>query len=184
MDGIYPSQKNSKIKEAGISDLSYYTYLRGDDYLEYQVLAHFEWNAHHKELTDDRNEHKHHNIAKRSIDKGGRRDVFLGTRECQGYVEPCVFGEGKSFYDKYGEIDFGVMFHGYDYPDETGKDELIVRLWRPKMIDGIIKFLMPQDCDPSMRRFIRKMSAKKFEEGRNFLPIDDDPSLVSLLEEE
>ena len=76
------------------------------------------------------------------------------------------------------------MFHGYDYPDETGKDELTVRLWRPKMIDGIIKFLMPQDCDPSMRRFIRKMSAKKFEEGRNFLPIDDDPSLVSLLEEE
>ncbi len=51
------------------------------------------------------------------IERGGRRDVFLGTRECQGYVEPCKFGE-KGFYDDYGEMSFGLMFHGFDYPDE------------------------------------------------------------------
>ena len=182
MNKIQTESKGVKpIKMSGGNDLSYYTYLRD---VEYQVLAHFEWNKHRPELEDDRNEHKHHNIARRCIKKGGRRDIFLGTRECQGYVEPCVFREGKSFYDQYGDLDFGVMFHGYDYPDETGKDELVVRLWRPKMENGIIRFLMPKDCDPSMRRFIRKMTAKKFEKDQDFSFVDDDPTLVDLLEEE
>lgn len=55
----------------------------------------FEFNLNHPELENDRNEHKHHNIAKRMVARGGRRDVFLGTRECQAFVEPCVFGEKK-----------------------------------------------------------------------------------------
>ena len=154
MKKIQTESKGIKpIKMNGGNDLAFYTYLRD---VEYQVLAHFEWNEQRKNLEDDRNENKHHNIAKRSIKKGGRRDVFLGTRECQGYVEPCVFEEGESDYDHYGELDFGIQFHGYDYPDETGKDELAVRLWRPKMKDGLIKFSKPKDCDPSLRRFIRK----------------------------
>ena len=57
------------------------------------------------------------------IEKGGRRDIFLGARECQGYVEPCRFGEGTSEYDDYGEIAFDLMFHGFDYPDEKEKDK-------------------------------------------------------------
>ena len=182
MKKIQTESKGIKpIKMSGGNDLSYYTYLRD---VEYQVLAHFDWNYQREELENDRDEHKHHNIARRSIKKGGRRDIFLGTRECQGYVEPCVFGEGKSDYDQYGEIDFGVMFHGYDYPDETGKDELVVRLWRPKMINGIIEFPMPRDCSPSLRRFIRKMTAKKFEEDRNLSSIDNDLTVADLLEEE
>lgn len=182
MDGIYPSKKNpKKKKEAAITDLSYYTYLRD---VEYQVLAHFEWNEHREELVVDRNEHKHHNIARRSISKGGRRDIFLGTRECQGYVEECVFGAGEGFYDQYGELDFGVMFHGYDYPDETGEDVLVVRLWRAKMKDGIIDFPAPKDCDPSLRRFIRKMTAKEFENNRNFTLIDNDLSVADLVKED
>jgi len=151
--------------------------------VEYQVLAHFEWNEYRQDLESDRNENKHHNIAKRCIEKGGRRDIFLGTRECQGYVEPCDFKEGQSCYDDY-ELDFGVQFHGYDYPDETGKDELAVRLWRAKMQNSIIKFPMPKDCDPSLRRFIRKMTAKEFETNRNFSHIDDDLTVVDLLGEE
>lgn len=182
MKKIQTESKGIKpIKMSGGNDLSYYTYLRD---VEYQVLAHFEWNEHREELTNDRNEHKHHNIAKRSIDKGGRRDVFLGTRECQGYVEPCVFGEEKSDYDQYGELDFGIQFHGYDYPDETGKNELAVRLWRPKMIDGIIEFPMPKDCDPALRRFIREMTAKEFEKDLNISFVHDDPSVADLLEGE
>jgi CRISPR-associated protein Cas5d len=165
------------IKMTGGNDLAYYTYLRK---VEYQVLAHFEWNLYRENLAEDRNEHKHHNIAKRSIKKGGRRDVFLGTRECQGYVESCVFGEGESFYDSYGQLDFGVQFHGFDYPDETGKDELVVRLWEAKMNNGIIKFPMPGDC--KLRRFIREMKAKEFVDGRNFTFLNDDDSLVNLLE--
>ncbi|MFH2058775.1 MAG: type I-C CRISPR-associated protein Cas5c [Pseudomonadota bacterium] len=178
MDGIYPTQRNSKKKEAGFNDLSYYTYLRD---VEYQVLAHFEWNEHRKDLVDDRNENKHHNIAKRCIQKGGRRDIFLGTRECQGYVEPCVFGEGQSDYDQYGELDFGVQFHGYDYPDETGNDELVVRLWRPIMKNGLIEFPTPKEC--SLRRVVRKMTAKKFKNNRNFTSIEDDFTVADILQE-
>src|SRR5699024_9155894 len=80
----------------GNNDLMYYTYLRKP---AYQVRAHFEFNRNRPDLSDDWNENKHHNIAKRSVERGGRRDIYLGTRECQGYVEVCQFGEGESFYD-------------------------------------------------------------------------------------
>jgi len=180
MKKIQTESKGIKpVKMNGGNDLSYYTYLRD---VEYQVLAHFEWNEYRKDLESDRNENKHHNVAKRCIEKGGRRDIFLGTRECQGYVEPCGFKEGESYYDHYGELDFGVQFHGYDYPDETGKNELAVRLWRVRMQDGIIEFPMPKDCDPSLRRFIHKMTGKQFENNRNFSLIDNDLTVVDLLE--
>lgn len=68
------------------------TYLKD---VRYQVLAHFEWNDLREELADDRDENKHHNIAMRSVRQGGRRDIFLGARECQAYVEPCEFGGEK-----------------------------------------------------------------------------------------
>lgn len=155
------------VKMNGGNDLAYYTYLKD---VEYQVSAHFEWNKQRPELESDRDENKHHNIAKRCIRQGGRRDVFLGTRECQAYVEPCVFGEGESAYDNYGEIDFGIMFHGFDYPDETGNQELGVRLCQQKMKDGVINF-----CDPREIRIRRVVSTydshysfKHFEEGVNF----------------
>lgn len=181
MKKIQTESKGIKpIKMNGGNDLSYYTYLRD---VEYQVLAHFDWNYQRENLIEDRDENKHHNIARRSIKKGGRRDIFLGTRECQGYVEDCPFGEGMGDYDDYGELDFGVMFHGFDYPDETGKNELGVRLWRPKMKDGVIEFPMPQECDPSLLRFVRKMNAKQFENNRNFSEIKDDPCIADLLEE-
>ena len=63
------------IRYEGGNDLAYYTYLKD---VEYQVRAHFEWNENRPELVQDRNEHKHHNIARRMIDRGGRRDVYLG----------------------------------------------------------------------------------------------------------
>lgn len=101
----------------GGNELAYYTYLKD---VRYQVRAHFEFNLNHPELEDDRNEHKHHNIAKRMVQRGGRRDVFLGTRECQAFVEPCVFGEGEGFYDKMpGETAYGFMYHGITYADEA-----------------------------------------------------------------
>ena len=182
MKKIQTESKGVKpIKLTGGNDLSYYTYLRD---VEYQVVAHFEWNINREDLRDDRDENKHHNIAKRCVEKGGRRDVFLGTRECQGYVEPCIFGEGKGDYDQYGEIDYGIQFHGYDYPDETGKDELVVRLWRAVMKDGVIEFLLPNECSPIMRRFVRPMSAKQFENDRNFSPINDDLTLAGLTQED
>ena len=144
------TQNIRTIKQGGGNDLSIYSYLFD---VEYQVQAHFEWNNHRNDLIEDRNENKHYFSAKRTIEKGGRRDIFLGTRECQGYVEPCRFGEGGSVYDGSGDAKFGLMFHGFDYPDETGKTELHARFWTPVMSNGIIEFTKPENCE--VRRFIK-----------------------------
>jgi len=137
---------------SGGNSLAIYTYLAD---VEYQVQAHFEWNMHRDDLASDRDESKHWHLAKRMLEKGGRQDIFLGTRECQGYVEPCIFGEGKGDYDGYGELEYGLMFHGFDYPDETGVNELHSRFWRPVMQDGVIEFITPEAC--AVRKFVRGM---------------------------
>lgn len=144
--------------------LSVYTYLVDPVYL---VRAHFTANPYRTEpdlIEDGKNENKHHNIAKRMIRKGGRRDIFLGTRECQGYVEPCNYEEEKKrgFYADRDEIDLGIMFHGFNYPDETGRDMLGVRFWHPKLQHGIIRFRSPADCPKEMQRDIRPMKRKIF----------------------
>lgn len=157
-----------------VSDLYYYTYLED---VCYQVRAHFEWNMNRPELEQDRNEHKHHNIAKRMIERGGRRDVFLGTRECQGYVAPCVFGDGDGAYDKV-DMDMAFMYYGIIYPDEAEKEEdkgyMTVCLWQPKMKNGIIEFVRPSEIAPEHKRHIKKMEIKKFgKELDNFIGLEE-----------
>ena len=154
MHRIRTQSKSVKPLEfSGGNSLAIYTYLAD---VEYQVQVHFEWNPFREDMAKDRNDGKHYETALRMVEKGGRRDIFLGTRECQGYVEPCRFGEGTSFYDKSGELAYGMMFHGFDYPDETGKTELHSRFWkRPVMSDGIIEFPRPEDC--TIRKFVRDM---------------------------
>lgn len=149
------------IKMSGGNDLSYYTYLKK---CRYQVRAHFEWNMNRPELAADRVENKHHNIAKRMVQRGGRRDIFLGTRECQGYVEPCAFGEGEGAYDSTPELAFGLMYHGITYADEAYSTEtqgkMTVRFWYPVMKQGVIEFCRPEDCPIS--RSVRDMTCKPF----------------------
>lgn len=151
----------------GKSDLAYGTYLKN---CRYQVQAHFEWNENRPELADDRNEHKHHNIARRMIEQGGRRDVFLGARGCQGYVEPCYFDEEPGAYDRLPEQSFGLMYHGITYADEAYSDDtrgkITVRFWRPVMKRGVITFLRPEDCP--LIKSLREMDSERFcgETGR------------------
>ena len=140
----------------GKHDLSIYTYLAE---VEYQVQAHFEWNNNRPDMEADRNENKHYFVAKRMIERGGRRDIFLGTRECQGYVEPCKFGSGLGFYDNCRELSFDFMFHGFDYPDEIGSDKLFARFWRPKMINGFVHFIRPSEC--TFTKLVRPMAANQ-----------------------
>jgi CRISPR-associated protein Cas5d len=148
--------------------LAIYNYLSD---VEYQVQAHFEWNQHHPELEQDRNEGKHYSIARRVLERGGRQDIFLGTRDCQGYVEPCRFGEGCGYYDDIAEIAFGLMFHGFDYPDETGKNEFGSSLWYPKMINGVVEFIRPESC--SVKKMVRPMTPKTFAQGKNFSGLEE-----------
>lgn len=154
------------IKYTGGNDLSFYTYLKN---CRYQVMAHFEWNENRPELICDRNENKHHCIAKRMIEKGGRRDIFLGTRECQGYVVPCKFGEGEGHYDNIQELAFGLMYHGITYADEAFSEEtkncMTARFWYPKMQNGVINFLRPEKCP--LYKKLRPMEMKIFSETDN-----------------
>ena len=154
---------------SGGNSLAIYTFLRD---VEYQVESHFEWNEHRPELVDDRIDGKHFSIAKRMLEKGGRQDIFLGTRDCQAYVEPCEFGEGAGAYDDIDALAFGLMFHGFDYPDETGKNELYSRFWRPVMKHGVVDFPRPEQCE--IRRFVRKMEPKTFGLDDNLLPAGDE----------
>lgn len=149
------SKSMKPIDFSGGNSLAIYTYLAD---VEYQVQAHFEWNTYRADLADDRNDVKHLSVAERMIQKGGRQDIFLGTRECQGYVEPCQFGEDEGEYDKSGELAYGLIFHGFDYPDETGKNELHSRFWRPVMRDGVITFQRPEEC--TIRKLVREMIPK------------------------
>jgi len=145
------------------NDLSIYTYLKN---VEYQVRAHFEWNYNRQDLEKDRNENKHFFIAKRMLERGGRRDIFLGTRECQGYVEPCKFGDDIGYYDD-TELQFSLMFHGITYADEAydedTKNVMTSRFWTPKMKNGIIEFIRPEKCP--VQRKLRTMKMKVFNKN-------------------
>jgi len=161
------------LEYGGGNTLALYTYLVD---VEYQVRAHFEWNEHRPELAGDRIDGKHYAVARRMLERGGRQDVFLGTRDCQGYVEPCEFGSGLGALDGDGELAFGLMFHGFDYPDETGQPELHARFWRPVLRDGRLVFPRPEECRE--RKFVRAMTSKTFGMGSNLKAVVDEPDSV------
>ncbi|MCP1102030.1 CRISPR-associated protein Cas5d [Aequitasia blattaphilus] len=144
------------IKYDGGNDLSFYTYLAD---VAYEVKAHFEFNEFRQDLRQDFQEDKHFQIAKRSIKRGGRRDIFLGVRECQGYVEE-IIEEETSCYENTPDMEFGLVFHSFLYPDQSGKEELEALFWYPKMEKGIIKFCKQEECP--VRRTIRSMNIKNF----------------------
>lgn len=147
------------------NDLSYYTYLKD---CKYQVKAHFIWNENRPELEKDRNVIKHIQIFKRSLEKGGRRDIFLGTRECQGYVRPCKFGEEESYYDE-KNINFGIMYHGITYADEAFSTEtqgkMTLSFFQAVMKNGIIRFPPPWEC---VHKTVKDMKMKAFGENFSF----------------
>jgi len=121
-------------------DRYYYTYLTD---VKYQVQAHFEFNKYRTRYFDDHDYGKHINMAERSLQRGGRLPVRLGTTECDGRIEPCSFGTGIGYYDDKEEMPLGYMFHSYQYPNETGKSGKYARFWSAKMVDGILDFTDP-----------------------------------------
>ena len=153
MKPIQTQTRNVKpLNYGGGNTLAIYTYLAD---VEYQVQAHFEWNMYRPDMEQDRIDGKHFSIARRMIEKGGRQDIFLGTRECQAYVEACSFGGEAGPYDDIPELSYGLMFHGFDYPDETGVNELHSRFWTPVVRKGVVDFIRPEEC--TIRRFVREM---------------------------
>lgn len=160
---------------SGGNNLAYYTYLKD---VEYEVEIQMEWSLRRIDLIKDRNENKHYFMAKRAIAAGGRRDIFLGSRECQAYVEPCELGSSKSFYDKPDgsdtEITFGLQFHSFTYPSdsEDESNKLVANFWRPKMVNGVIDFESSKNFEFS--RVIKNYEFKEFILNENILPVEEE----------
>ncbi len=151
---IQTESKNIKLREVNCNEVSLHRYTYLCD-VEYVVEAHFEWNLARPDLVNDRDENKHHNIAKRYLSRGGKRDIFIGKRECVGFVEACDFDSIPSFYDDRKEIDFGIMFHSFIYP--TKDDEMLrANLARITMRQGVIEFDRP-DNPRLLRRDVKEM---------------------------
>ena len=180
MKPIRTQSKSTKPRDwNGGNTLAIYTFLQD---VEYQVEAHFEWNENWEELKEDRIEGKHAAIAHRMLERGGRQDIFLGTRDCQGYVEPCEFGTGTGFYDDIDNLDFGLMFHSFGYPEETGNNELVSRFWQAHMQHGIVTFPDVNDkTDRLKTRFIRAMKPEKpFRRGENMKAVEEEAKELGL----
>jgi CRISPR-associated protein Cas5d len=148
--------------------LAYYSYLYD---VRYQVECHIEWNMQRPDLEKDRNLNKHLAIFHRSVKAGGRRDIFLGTRECQGYVKQVPFESGNGSYDHLATYPFDLMFHGYNYPNETGDNLFAVRFTKPVMQHGVIQFERPEDC--KVVRPLRHIKAVGGHDEQHFETVDE-----------
>lgn len=126
---------SSKKMEA---DLNYVSYLID---VEYLIRYHFVWDEKRVDLTYDRNAKKHEAIMQRSLQKGGRRDVFLGTRECVATAEEISqeeYDQHHSYY-KNQTLSFGVMFQEFEYPTEKG--QYLKSFYQTILMkDGVITF--------------------------------------------
>ena len=148
------------------NDLNYYTYLKN---VEYLVKVHFEWNQNREDLKPDRQEIKHQEIMLRSINRGGRRDIFIGTRECMGYVEKIneeIYSSSVS--ENNGRnLSYGMMFHSFVYPDEghdvNTYDHLSSNFSNIIMKDGVIEFCRPEACEITHQ--LHQQEIKIFEEN-------------------
>ena len=127
------------------ADLSSVSYL---SQVEYLVKFHFVWNENRPDLMQDRVPNKHEAIMERSLKKGGRRDIFIGVKECLGLAEAISqedYETTPSYYQ--GEtIDFGLMFHSFSYPTEAGQS-LKSYFSQTTMIDGKITFKEQSECE-------------------------------------
>ena len=119
-------------------DMSVYTYLKD---VRYQVQAHFEPATDC--FTED-DEHKHYRMALRMLERGGRRNIFLGTADCPCDISACNTSDKTGFYDNISN-DMGIMFHSFTYSeDEYPK---YASYFRCHMNNGIIHFPQPHELE-------------------------------------
>ena len=149
------------------SDLSAYTYIFDPCYY---VKFHFEWNEDREDLKNDRNFLKHEAITERSLKRGGRRSIFLGVSECQGYIEYLTeeeYENDKGYYDE-SNLGFGLMLVGLIYPKKSG-EMLKSAYGMINMKSGRIKFPRPEECP-----IINEVSNYSFKEPRLTKTVDQE----------
>lgn len=157
----------------GPKDLSHFTYLRD---VSYAIKFHFEWAENRPDLERDRNEKKHEQILLRSMEKGGRRDIFLGTRECIGSVSRLRRAEYEKLKSPIkGTISLGIMFHSFSYQDyennKKGEGRLYSQFDSIVMKEGTIQFKRPEDC--TIRHLLTNYKIRDFTKD-NMKPVGEE----------
>lgn len=140
----------------------------------YQVRAHFEFNEDRPDLIDDYIIPKHAAIAQRALKNGGRLPITLGTTECTAYVEPCVFGEGVSYYDEVEIQTAGLMLHSIRYPDTEEETDVISYFWHPKMKNGVIQFIRQEECEIFLNNGSIETLSVRSELGKTMRSVEDE----------
>nr|WP_273374520.1 type I-C CRISPR-associated protein Cas5c [Schleiferilactobacillus perolens] len=123
-------------KPAAAKDLAYYTYLVEP---AYEIYGRMMINYNQINMKEDQNIQKHDAIFRRVLKSGGRRDVFIGTRECQGYVGP-IRPDETGYYDDSPASDYGWQYVRTERPIDTGKNEEVAVFGLYQMDHGWIDF--------------------------------------------
>ncbi len=71
-----------------------------------------------------------------------------------------------------------MMFHSFNYPDETGAPQLETNFWNASMVDGIVDFRVPKER--LYVKQVRPMTAKNFGVGRNVLGVDQEAETLGV----
>ena len=138
--------------------------------VHYIVEAHLEWSG---KCPEDENLNKHMCIFDRSLDAGGRRDIYLGTRECTAVAEPmnpdiraCPARERfDKFADHWRKINqgfdlhVGVMFHGWEWG--AGQDCTDLPLFFDARVKrGELHYPHPDDSQRVIRQHFKRRESQ------------------------
>ena len=134
----------------------------------YQVLAEFFPNPTYSEKRgfDGYNTAKYQRQIQSYLARGGKMPVYLGTTDCEAFVESCKFGEGEGFYDQTDKIDFGRMFLGFTYPDVNESDYIKSVMGSLTMRRGIIDMPDIVKAKEEDTLLVRKAEPKEFINNR------------------
>lgn len=147
------------------ADLNYVSYLVD---VEYLIKFHFVWDESRVDLTYDRNVKKHEAIMERSIRRGGRRDIFLGTRECTATAEYLTKEEYEAIESKYHNqiLTMGIMFQEFGYP--TNEEEPLKSYFTQTVLKhGVITYSSKEDCD-----IVNELSSYGFKRSEKMKAVD------------
>lgn len=150
----------------GEQDRAYFTYLEN---VRYQVEAHFEFNPHHPEFSEQwTNDLKYYHEFVRAVIAEGRFTPFLGKSEClPTYIRLCEFGEGEGYFDNKGTHDFGFLYHGLTYPDEAydtaTEGHITYNMFHAVMENGIVEYPHASHC---LHRTMGRAQIKRFPDKR------------------
>lgn len=132
--------------------------------VHYVVEAHFEWSGKQPE---DENLGKHLHIFARSLEAGGRRDVFLGLRECTAIAEPldakfdAIVEKQREAWKRIGQtgltMALGLMFHGWEWG--TAKDGTDTPMFfYARANNGVLEYPHPSDNALIRQNFERRVA--------------------------